>query len=103
MAASKYCSTMLCRGDCKEYKPCQHIKDCRLCIMICEDENFNEKYIIGLGQNSLLCKRDNPNFKPYTVHQFIEAYKQMPLPFRTNVSIGQLLESGIADGTIVKE
>ena len=75
----KYQNTMLCSGSCGEYKPCQYIKDCKLCIMACIDENVNEKYLIGRGTNHLLCKREYPNFKPLTIHEFIEHYKMLPL------------------------
>lgn len=100
---NKYSSMMLCRGDCGEYKPCEHINDCKMCIMNYEDENFNEKYVIGLGQNSLFCKRDHPDFKPLTKKQFFELYKKLPLHERASISIGLLLEQTIIDGTVIGE
>lgn len=97
---SKYRSTMLCCGDCGEYKPCEHINDCKMCIMSYCDEDCNKKYVIGLGQNSLLCKRDHPDFKPLTKKQFFEFYNKLPLHERTNISTGLLLEQAIIDGIV---
>lgn len=100
---NKYRSTMLCRGDCGEYKPCEHIKDCKMCIMNYYDEDCNEKYVIGLGRNSLLCKRDHLDFKPLTKRQFFELYKKLPLHERASISIGLLLQQAIIDGIMIGE
>lgn len=100
---SRYKSMMLCRGNCGEYKPCKYINDCKVCIMNYCDEDCNEKYVIGSGQNSLLCKRDHPNFKPLTKKQFFELYKKLPLHERCNISTGLLLQQAIIDGTVMGE
>lgn len=96
----EYLYTRLCKGCLKQYKPCELIDSCELCIGSHTDDNGNECYIVGRGCNSMKCKRDNPNYKPLTKQQFIEFYKQMPN--RTNISLGELIEyariTGIVEG-----
>lgn len=63
-----------------------------MCVMNYLDEDFNERYVIGLAQANMLCKREHPNFKPLTKKQFIELYKRMPKGFRATTSIDMLIQ-----------
>lgn len=98
---SNYKPTKLCFGACGEFKPCDNMTYCKMHIFLFVDENDNERHLIPFGYNSLRCKRDNPNFKPLTVHEFIELYKMLPLHKRTVMSIAVLLEHMIIDGTVI--
>ena len=98
----EYKHMRLCHGMNKEFLPCEFIDKCDLCINSGFDyDNDNEHYIIMLGGLDLKCKRDNPNFKPLTRHEFFEIYKKMKN--RTSISITELLESAIAMGAVENE
>ena len=95
----EYNHMRLCHGMNKEFAPCEFIDKCCLCINSGFDyDNDNEHYIIMLGALDLKCKRDNPNFRPFTRHEFFEIYKRMKN--RTNISITELLESAIIMGAV---
>ena len=95
----EYKHTRLCHGMNKEFAPCEFIDKCDLCLNSGFDyDNDNECYIIMRGALDLKCKRDNPNFKPLTRHEFFEIYKKMKN--RTNISITELLESAIVMGAV---
>ena len=95
----KYKHMRLCHGMNKEFAPCEFIDKCDLCINSGFDyDNDNECYIIMRGAFDLKCKRDNPNFKPLTRHEFFEIYKRMKN--RTNISITGLLESAVIMGAV---
>lgn len=95
----EYNHMRLCHGMNKEFAPCEFIDKCGLCINSGFDyDNDNEHYIIMLGALDLKCKRDNPNFRPFTRHEFFEIYKRMKN--RTNISITELLESAIVMGAV---
>lgn len=98
----EYKHMMICSGMNKEFKPCEFIDKCDLCMNSGFDyENDNEHYIVMLGALDLKCKRDNPDFKPLTRHEFFEIYKKMKN--RTSISITELLESAIAMGVVENE
>lgn len=67
----------LCYGYNHKLLPCEHIDTCDMIININRPGDDCEEYIIGLGRTSEKCKRDNPNFRPMTKHEFIEAYKRL--------------------------
>ena len=95
----EYKHMRLCHGMKKEFAPCEFIDKCDLCINSWFDyDNDNEHYIIMMGALDLKCKRDNPNFKPLTRHEFFEIYKKMK--DRTNISITELLESAVIMGAV---
>lgn len=96
----EYHYTRLCSGYKNKPEPCKHIDTCDLCVGFMLDDNGNEHYIIGMGVNSMKCKRDNPNYKPMTKKQFIELYKKMPN--RTNISLMELLECARIKGMVEK-
>ena len=98
----EYKHMRLCHGMKKEFAPCEFIDKCDLCINSWFDyDNDNEHYIIMMGALELKCKRDNPNFKPLTRHEFFEIYKKMKN--RTSISVTELLESAIAMGAVGNE
>lgn len=57
--------------------PCEHIETCTITTNYAFDKrqkNNNELYrVFGLA---LSCKRDNPNFVPYTKEQLSEMYSK---------------------------
>mgnify|MGYP001864006305 CR=1 FL=1 len=98
----EYKHMRLCHGMKKEFAPCEFIDKCDLCINSWFDyDNDNEHYIIMMGALDLKCKRDNPNFKPLTRHEFFEIYKKMKN--RTSISVTELLESAIDIGAVGNE
>lgn len=82
----------VCCGYNHEFAPCKYIDTCDLIINASTPGRDREEYVIGLGAASEKCKRDNPNFRPMTKHEFIEVYKR--LSGRTmDVSLQELWES----------
>lgn len=95
----EYQNTMLCCGYSGKLKPCKDIKGCDLCVGPDIDANGNEIYVCGFGEETLKCKRDNPNWEPLTKQQFIELYNKMPIG-GSGRSIEELLERAIIDGIV---
>lgn len=70
----KYKDSKLCKGFGAEYKPCEYIDSCKLCVNYAFDRrqgNNNELYMV-FDVVPISCKRDNPDFKPFDKNELIK-------------------------------
>ncbi len=89
----------VCYGYNHEFATCKYIYTCDLIINASLSGDSRESYIIGRGVTPEKCKRDNPNFRPMTKREFIEAYKRIPRR-TTDVSLKDLWESLRMEGLV---
>ena len=70
----EYKNSKLCKGFGSEYKPCEYIDSCKLCVNYAFDRrqgNNNELYMV-FDVIPISCKRDNPDFKPFDKNELIK-------------------------------